>query len=140
MIESINLGSNRSYPPRVTAFTERFWTALENGRIETTACTACNEATFPPKPICPHCWHGEVRWITLRPEGRLYSWTRIHAGPAVFEAELPYAVGVVDLDDGIRLALRLHDAPGVEWCCDAPVRLIRMDYADGPLLAAAAKG
>jgi len=140
MIDSVTIATPRAYPPRVTAFTERFWSALAQGRLETTRCTACGEATFPPKPICPHCWHGEVSWIELGAEGRLYSWTRIHAGPAVFSAELPYAVGVVDLDEGIRLAVRLHDDPGTDWQCDAPVRLVRLDYADGPLLAAVPRG
>lgn len=138
MIGSVAIAGERAYPPRVTAFTARFWDALRAERLETTQCTACGHATFPPKPICPHCWHEDVRWIDVAPEGQLYSWTRIHAGPAVFERELPYSVGVVDLNMGIRLAVRLHDDGARDWKCDARVRLVRLDYTDGPLIGAVA--
>jgi uncharacterized OB-fold protein len=137
MIDTVHLQHDRAYPPRVTTFSNRFWSALDEGRVETTACATCNQSTFPPKPICPHCWGNDVRWIELRPEGRLYSWTRIHAGPAVFEHELPYSVGVVDLMGGLRLAVRLVDEPDFPWQCDMPVRLVRLAYSDGSLLGAA---
>jgi uncharacterized OB-fold protein len=137
MIGSDTVNRDRAYPPRVTAFTAAFWEALADGRVITTRCARCQEATFPPKPICPHCLHDQVSWIDVAPNGRLYSWTRVHAGPAVFEEELPYAVGVVDLDAGLRLALRLHGAPEGDWRCGMPVRLVRLDYRDGPLLGAA---
>lgn len=127
---------NRAYPPRVTSFTEHFWKALGEGRFETTRCAACSELSFPPKQICPRCWHSEMRWVEINPQGWLYSWTRIYAGPAVFESELPYAVGLVDLRDGIRVAVRLTQPGGQEWACDEEVRLIRLDYDDGPLIGA----
>lgn len=130
----IAIAGSRSYPPRVTAFTAPFWEGLASGSLVTTRCTSCGEASFPPKPVCPYCWRGEVEWFAVRPEGRLYAWTRVHAGPAVFESELPYEVGVVDLDCGIRLACRLYG--DTEWACDMPVELAVLEYEDGPLLAA----
>jgi uncharacterized OB-fold protein len=126
----------RAYPPRVTEFTEPFWRGLGDGVLRTTRCTACAETSFPPKPICPSCWTGTIEWIEVEPTGKLYSWTRIHAGPAAFADELPYAVGVVDLDCGLRLACRLR-GEGTEWACGEPVELVVLDYCDGPLLAAA---
>lgn len=135
-MRKIALDRARAYPPRVTEFTEPFWRGLADGLLRTTRCTACGEASFPPKPICPSCWAGEIEWIDLYPAGRIYSWTRIHAGPAVFADELPYDVGVVDLDCGLRLACRLQSA-GDAWTCDEPVNLVVLEYSDGPLLAAA---
>jgi uncharacterized protein len=76
-----------------------------------------------------------VSWEAVAPAGRLYSWTRIHAGPAVFESDLPYEVGIVDLDCGIRVACALRGA-SVDWKCDMAVRLITVSYVDGPLFAA----
>jgi hypothetical protein len=91
--------------------------------------------SFPPKPICPHCWGDDVAWESLPGDGKLYSWTRIHAGPAVFEADLPYEVGIVDLDAGIRLACPLYGA-SVLWRCDMRVELLTLSFLDGPLFAA----
>ena len=136
-MQKIDVARARSYPPRVTEFTQPFWEALADGRLQTTQCVACGERSFPPKPICPHCWLGDVRWTLIAPDGRLYSWTRIHAGPEMFAAELPYEVGIVDLDAGLRLAVRLVTTPGCEFKPDMPVRLVVLRFQDGPLLAAA---
>jgi uncharacterized OB-fold protein len=134
-MEIVSVAHERRYPPRVTKFTEPFWRGLSEGRFLTTRCQSCSRLSFPPKPICPHCWQNQVSWELLPPGGRLYSWTRIHAGPAIFEQDLPYEVGIVDLECGIRLACPLQGT-AVDWQCDMAVRLITLSYTDGPLLAA----
>ena len=138
-MRKVTVDAARAYPPRVTEFTEPFWSGLADGVLRTTHCKACGEMSFPPKPICPSCWTGEVEWRDIPAAGKLYSWTRIHAGPAAFADELPYAVGVVDLGCGLRLACRLHEEAGAaeEWTCDEAVELLVLEYRDGPLLAAA---
>ena len=97
----INLDRTRSYPPRVSEFTYRFWSSLREGLFETTSCRDCARTTFPPKPFCPHCWSKNLTWVPLSGRGRLYSQTVIHAAPAVFRAETPYRVGIVDLDESV---------------------------------------
>jgi uncharacterized OB-fold protein len=135
---SVPATGRRAYPPRVSAFTQPFWQGLARGRWETTCCEACGRQTFPPRPICPHCWSDQVRWSPLSPRGTLYSWTRVHAAPAVFAPEAPYGLGIVDLDSGIRLACRLLDAPGVRWTPGMAVEMAVLQYEDGPLFAARA--
>jgi uncharacterized OB-fold protein len=124
----------RSFPPRVTAFTRRFWDGLREGRFETTRCDECGRASFPPKPFCPHCWSKQLSWIALRTRGKLYSQTVIHASPAVFRAETPYRVGIVDLDEGLRIATRIiaQDEPAL----DTAVEIVVLRYTDGFLFAA----
>lgn len=126
----------RAYPPRHSAFTAVFWAALQQGIWQTTRCRTCGHATFPPKPVCPHCWSTDMQWAPLGKRGRLYSWTRIHAAPAVFMAEAPYAVGIVDLDDGLRLACRLVDTDNTPWTPGRPVEMVVLSHEDGPLFAA----
>jgi len=132
----LTLDAALAYPPRISAFTKTFWDALGEGRWTTTCCSACGRQTFPPKPVCPHCWSAAVEWSALSAHGSLYSWTRIHAAPAVFAAESPYACGIVDLDSGIRLACRLVDGPDVVWQPDMRVEMVVLRYQDGPLFAA----
>jgi uncharacterized OB-fold protein len=130
----INLDRTRSYPPRVSEFTYRFWSSLREGLFETTSCRDCARTTFPPKPFCPHCWSKNLTWVPLSGNGRLYSQTVIHAAPAVFRAETPYRVGIVDLDEGLRIATRIiaDNTPGL----DTPVEIVVLRYVDGPLFAA----
>ena len=130
------VSGTRPYPPRVTAFTAQFWGSLQNGELVTTRCGQCDALTFPPKPICPHCWADRQEWTTISPSGVLYSYTRIHAAPAQFSQELPYEVGIVDLKDKLRLACRLVNTDKETLGLDVDVELVAMQYEDGPLLAA----
>jgi uncharacterized protein len=124
----------RAFPPRMTEFTQRFWQGLASGRFETTRCEDCNRLTFPPKPFCPHCWSKRIAWVPLSGRGKLYSQTVVHAAPLVFADEVPYRVGIVDLDEGLRIATRvLADS---EPKLDTAVEIVVLCYRDGPLFAA----
>ena len=89
-----------AYPPRVTAFTATFWDGLREGKFRTTRCLRCRHITFPPKPVCPECWSDDLEWIDLSGRGILRSYTEVSAAPAIFAAEAPYVLCLVDLDEG----------------------------------------
>ena len=129
----------RRYPPRVTIFTQPFWDGLTQGRFLVTRCTSCEHSSFPPKPICPVCWSTEIAWSEVDTTGQLYSWTRVHAGPAIFDPDLPSAIGIVDLDVGVRLACPLV-GNGIAWRCGLAVELVACIYEDGPFYSATALG
>jgi uncharacterized OB-fold protein len=137
-LPQVTVDADRSYPPRVSDFTKTFWSALAEGRWISSRCRKCAQGTFPPKPVCPHCWSVEVEWQDMCTEGTLYSWTRIHAAPAVFAHETPYAVGIVDLKDGTRLACRLVEQEHLPLRVGQPVEMLVLKYRDGPLFAARA--
>lgn len=131
----IDMQGDRPLAPRVTKFTAQFWDALGQGRFLVTRCKACDRASFPPQAHCKSCLGRDIEWLELSGRGRLYSATRVHAGPARFATELPYSVGIVDLDDGVRLVTRLLGDAGPEHL-DQPVQLVVTRYRDGPLFAA----
>ena len=135
-LEIVKVAQARAYPPRVSAFTRTFWSALHEGRWITTRCRQCSHQTFPPKVLCPHCWSADVEWSELATRGRLYSWTRIHAAPTAFASESPYAVGIVDLDSNLRLACRLVELQSEPLRIGQAVEMLVLQYEDGPLFAA----
>lgn len=134
MLEIIQVGAVRAYPPRITSLTKTFWNALRDGRMLTTQCEACHAYTFPPKGFCPHCWSRKMRWTELSGRGRLYSTTTVHAAPAAFKSQAPYRVGIVDLEEGPRIAVGIWGEGLV--AIDSAVELVVLDYTDGPLFAA----
>lgn len=139
LLPVIPVDGKRSYPPRISTLTQTFWTSLRQGRLVTTGCKSCGKQTFPPKVVCPHCWSGETDWSDLPSTGVLYSWTRIHAAPTAFTGEVPYSVGIVDLDCGIRVACRLVETQDqVEFHPSMKMKLVVLQFSDGPLLAARA--
>jgi len=135
-LRSITVTGKHPYPARVTEFTQTFWDALRENRFITSSCKACGEKTFPPKVTCPRCWSTDQDWEQIDHRGTLYSWTRIHAAPAVFQAQAPYAVGVIDLDCGIRLACSLISERD-DWECGMRVEMVALKYDDTVQFAAA---
>ncbi|WP_454634195.1 Zn-ribbon domain-containing OB-fold protein [Bradyrhizobium cenepequi] len=124
----------RRYPPRLTHFNQPFWSGLQSGEFKTTRCTKCSEATFPPKPICPRCWCTDMDWVDISPDGEVYSYTVIHAAPAIFAEEAPYVVAIVDLDQGLRLASRVLDKPD-HMAVGLRGSIVATHHPDGPYFA-----
>lgn len=135
-LPALQMSGERAYPPRSSIFTQNFWNGLRDGVWQTSCCLDCRRQTFPPKPLCPHCWSSRVEWTPLSQRGVLYSWTRIHAAPAVFVNESPYPVGIVDLDTGVRLACRLVEVAGAALEPGINMEMLVLQYEDGPLFAA----
>jgi uncharacterized protein len=127
----VDMAGARPWPPRVSAWTKPFWDALSEGRLITTRGKTSGRLTFPPKPFCPYDWGREVEWVDLSGRGKLYSQTVIHAAPAAFAREAPLRNGIVDLNEGLRVAARILDAPAL----DAAMECVVLRYADGPLFA-----
>jgi uncharacterized OB-fold protein len=134
-LDFVPVSRKRPYPPRISDFTSQFWDGLANGEWRTTRCRDCAKFTFPPKPVCPHCWSEAMDWQALSNRGTLYSWTRIHAAPRVFRDEAPYVVCIVDLDIELRIACRLLETTSLEPMIGNPVEVVVLEYEDGPLFA-----
>lgn len=121
--------------PRRSRLTRWFWEGLDEGRLATTRCAACGRLSFPPRPDCPDCWHAETAWQDLSGIGTLYSRTRIAVVPEKFIDRSPIDLGIVDLDEGVRITCWLID--GAEsLALDRRVQLVALRFADGCLLAA----
>ncbi len=83
----------------------RFFARLREGKLSTTRCPRDGTLAWPPRLVCPKCHQGELDWVDLPETGHLYAFSAVLGGaPLGMEAEVPFAVGLVDLDG---LALRL---------------------------------
>lgn len=69
-------------------------------------CNACGNRMFPYAPVCHVCMSEEMSHEALADQGTIYSYTVVHTGPAAWEK--PYAVGYVDLSDGVRVFSHLR--------------------------------
>jgi len=117
--------------PSIDIETKPFWDGLLEGRLLTTRGRSSGRLTFPPKPFCPHDWGREVEWVELSGRGKLYAQTLIHATPAAFISEAPIRNGIVDLEEGLRVAARILGEPAL----DASLECVVLRYTDGPLFA-----
>jgi hypothetical protein len=78
-------------------------------RLEAGKCKKCGQVYFPPRLICPECKAQEFENIRLNPEGKLLTYTIIRVASDIFSLQTPFAVGIIELKDGVRLTVQIAD-------------------------------
>jgi uncharacterized OB-fold protein len=88
----------------------RYWREIpQRYRLEAGKCKSCGEIYFPPRLICARCRSRQFETVKLRDEGHLVTYTIIRVGPSQFADQTPYAVGIVELDGGVRITSQIVD-------------------------------
>ncbi len=110
----------------MTELVDTFRDGLARGELLVQACNGCGKAIMYPRHRCPFCQSGDLDWRTSSGEGVLHSYTVVRAVPPKgFEDDVPYALGVVKLDEGAQLLVRLRPSGDDSWdayACDKRVR------------------
>ena len=93
-------------------------------RLEAGKCTKCSYIAFPPRLVCPKCKCKEFKTVVLNDEGKLLTFTIIRVASDKFSKETPYAVGIVELNDGVRLTTQIADVDVDKLVIGQKVRLV----------------
>lgn len=85
---------------------------LNESKIMGSLCRTCGAVALPPRSICISCFDSEMEWKNFEGAGKLAAFTAIVAAPPRmakegFGRDNPYVVGVVELDEGVRIVARI---------------------------------
>ena len=121
--------------PQPSIETEPFWSAVQERKLMMPKCDACGTIAFPPTVACGACEKTQFTWRQMSGDGTVYSFVVYHRvyHPA-FADKVPYAVAVVDLDEGPRIISNIVNMPPAEVTCDMPVRVVYDEVRDGYLI------
>lgn len=92
-------------------------------RMEAAKCTNCGKIFFPPRLICNECKNREFESIKLSDEGKLKTYTVIRVAPTNFVDEVPYAVGIVELKDGVSTMMQITDCDPEDISIGMPLKI-----------------
>lgn len=110
------------------ALVEEYRAGLARGELLIQRCEECGGLNMYPRYACPFCQSEKLGWQPAAGRGVLHSYTVNRQGaPIGFEDDLPYALGVVKLDEGVQLLGRLVPDPDGEWngySCDDAVEFV----------------
>ena len=86
---------------------------LAEEKLMGSRCGQCGQLFAPPRPICSHCRASAMTWVPLSGKGRLAAFSCIAIGPPFmiaegFDRQNPYCVGVVTLEEGVRVDARIE--------------------------------
>jgi hypothetical protein len=82
---------------------EKFYQFINERKLMGAKCLKCGKIMLPPRPVCSGCYSESLEWIELERRGKLLTYTIIHVAPPQFQPLTPYAVGIVELEKGLKL-------------------------------------
>ncbi|MFI1585946.1 bifunctional MaoC family dehydratase N-terminal/OB-fold nucleic acid binding domain-containing protein [Embleya sp. NPDC020630] len=96
--------AERALRPRkvVNKDNRAYWDGVAEGRLLFQKCTACATPRFPFAPGCNHCASLEWESVESAGAGVVYSHVTMHY-PKFPAFDMPYAVGLIELDEGVRM-------------------------------------
>jgi uncharacterized OB-fold protein len=92
-------------------------------RLEANRCTKCDKVHYPPRRACDACGGRDFQPTTMPFSGKLVTYTVIRVPPSEFADLAPYAIGVVELDNGVRMHCQLADCDFDKLKVGLPVKL-----------------
>lgn len=78
-------------------------------RLQASKCNNCGEIFFPPRLVCSNCKSRDFTEIKLPKEGKIYSFTVIRTPSSEFKEYSPFAIAIIELDNGIKLMCQVVD-------------------------------
>jgi len=91
--------------------TESFYKFVKEKKLMAAKCNKCGQIILPPRPMCPKCLSKDLKWAESPLRGKLLTYTVIHVSPQQFQAMAPYAVGIVELENGAHLPGMIKGVP-----------------------------
>jgi uncharacterized OB-fold protein len=89
---------------------EQFYKHVSQGKLMGGKCKKCGKVHLPPRPLCDNCFSKDFEWVQLPTKGKLLTYTVIHVAPSQFQAMAPYAVGIIQLENGLKIPGMIKDA------------------------------
>ena len=99
--------------------------AAETGVLHLQRCDDCSTWRHPPRVLCASCGSHAWSWQPTSGRGRVFTWTVTHrATDPAFAEYLPYAVLVVELEEGPRVVGNLRDLAPSELRLELAVHVV----------------
>lgn len=95
--------------PEPTPETKHFWEGCKEGKLLLQRCPDTGKAYFPPRPFSPYTGNRNVEVFEASGRATLHSYVIHHRAVPGFTA--PYAIAVVELEEGPRMMTNIIDCP-----------------------------
>jgi uncharacterized OB-fold protein len=82
---------------------EQFYKFLTQRKLMAGKCQHCGKIHLPPRPLCDNCFSQEFEWMEVSGKGKLLTFSVIYVAPPQFQDLAPYAVGIIQLENGAKI-------------------------------------
>jgi uncharacterized OB-fold protein len=117
--------ASRKPLPMPDADSAKFWSGLRDGRLLLQHCLDCGRAHYYQQGLCRDCGSTRLEHRAASGRGTVYSFSVVHRAPGpAFKDDTPYAVLLVELEEGPRMISSLVEGDPAEVTFDMPVELV----------------
>ncbi|MEX0799929.1 MAG: Zn-ribbon domain-containing OB-fold protein [Dehalococcoidia bacterium] len=111
--------------PALHDLSGQFYNWTRKGELRFQRCNDCDAWRHVPREMCAECGSWDWQWEPSSGRGTLFTWTTI-ARPLhpAFAADAPYAVAVIEMEEGVRIVSRVADTPPDQLEIDMPVEVV----------------
>ena len=119
--------------PYIDLDNQGYWDAIIDHKLVIQHCTRCGRVIHPPRPMCPGCRSQDtLEWKESSGRGIVYSFIMFTSPKMAYPAyELPYAVVLVEMEEGVRICANTHEIEPDELEIGMPVEVMFEDLPDG---------
>ena len=108
-----------------------FWDAARQHRLSLQRCRDCGGAWFPPARSCTHCLSTNAEWVDAKGTGTIFSVVVVHrVYHPWFADKVPYAVAVVEFDEGPRILTNIVTDDPSSLRCGMRVEVVFDDASE----------
>jgi uncharacterized OB-fold protein len=122
---------SKTVRPKTNRDTAFFWEGAAVGELRIQRCEKCGALRHPPGPMCPECLASERGYVVASGRGMVYSYV-VHHAPRIPGRTLPLLLGVVELEEGVRMIGELRGIDHGAVRVGMPVR-VAFDRIDDEL-------
>jgi uncharacterized OB-fold protein len=102
--------------------------ALKKNRLLGLTCKECGTVTCPPKMVCQECAGTDLEVVELSGMGKIVTFTTTYVAAEGKEAEAPYTIAMIELDEGAWIAGNLIDIDPSEATMDLIGKRVKLGH------------
>lgn len=102
--------------------------ALKQNKLLGLKCQSCGAVTVPPKMVCRQCAGPDLEIVTLKGSGKIRTFTTVNVASEGREAEVPYVIVMVELDEGPWIMGNLGDTDPTKATIELIGKKVKMGF------------
>ena len=121
--------------PPMRGLAHDFYSFCKAHELRFQKCSRCGRWRHVPREMCPDCGCFDYEWAKSSGRGQVFSWaTTDQPMLPQFADAVPYAIAIVELEEGVRIATWVVDVPAEELRIGLPVVVVFDDVTSGVTL------
>jgi uncharacterized protein len=108
-----------------------FYSYCKKHELRFQKCSSCGRWRHVPREMCAECGSFDYEWAKSSGKGKVFSWSTT-SQPMLpqFADAVPYAIVIVELEEGVRMATWVIDVAADKLTIGLPVEVVFDDVTE----------